>query len=386
MSLKSNARLLVKLSALMCANAYALDPESVKLADGITFTPTLKVSERYDDNFRQVEHGTESSWITGIAPKFVLAAKTSKSLYRLSYEADTDLFHSSPKDNNTDHYLDGEAVFKFDSRNRLKLDGGYEKVEDTAAQDQHVQNDRYTIAHSGAKYTYGAPTARGQIEVGGDYSELRYQNSGGINDYKERNTTALVSTFYYRVAPKTRALVEARYTDFRYVSNTQLNSNNVALLGGLTWKATAKTTGTIKIGGEQKRFDDSSLGNKSGSLWEAGVSWSPKTYSTFGLTTRHQIDEGSDGSSSIEDQTSTVNWEHHWLQRLSTEIHYSHSSLKYQDIVRDDTVDQYGLGVKYNMRRWLDIGLSYTRAKDDSTADDQSYTRNIYMISVTAGL
>lgn len=386
MSLKTNTRTLIKFSALLCANAWAVDPASVKLIDGVTFTPTLKVSERYDDNFREVEHGRESSWITGVTPKFVLEAEKAKSAYRLSYEADSDTFHSSPKDNNTDHYLDAEAKYKFDSRNQLKLDAGYQRVEETATLDQDLENDKYTISHAGGMYTYGARTARGQVEVGADYEQLRYQNSDGINNDKERNTTALVSTFYYRVAPKTRALIEGRYTDYDYVSNTDLDSHNVALLGGVTWDATAKTSGTLKLGAERKSFDDSTGDSKIGTLGEISAKYKPRTYSTFEAKAGRQLIEGHDGADSIEQTTAGLSWEHYWLQRFATNVGYTHASESYQNIDREDKIDLFVVGATYKMRRWLDVGLSYKRAKDDSTAQDESYQRNIYLISFTASL
>jgi hypothetical protein len=391
MSLKTNTRSLIKFSALLCANAWAVDPESIKLADGVTFTPTLKVSERYDDNFRQVEHGRDSSWITGVSPTFVLEAEKAKSAYRLSYKADSDTFHSSTKDNNTDHYLDAEAKYKFDSRNQLKLDAGYQRIEETATLDhtpldQNPQNDKYTVSHAGGMYTYGARSARGQVEVGVDYEQLRYQNSDGINNDKERNTTALVSTFYYRVAPKTRVLIEGRYTDYDYVSNTTLDSQNVAVLGGVTWEATAKTSGTVKLGAEKKSFDDSTGGSKIGTLGEISAKWKPRTYSTFEAKAGRQLIEGHDGADAIEQTDATLSWEHYWLKRFATNVGYTHASENYQNINRQDKIDLFVVGATYKMRRWLDVGLMYKRTKDDSTALNESYQRNIYIISFTAGL
>jgi hypothetical protein len=392
MILKVNARALLVLSGFICVDAWAidrqtiLDPQSIKLVDDLTFTPTLQVSERYDDNFRQVEHNTQSSWIMGATPSFVLAADTAKSRYAVAYTADNNTYLSSPEDNHTNHYLDADATLKFDSRHRLKIDAGYEKIEDTASEDKNPENDKYSLGHVGGLYTYGAPTARGQIDFGADYSQLRYQNSGGLNDDKERNTAAFVSTLYLRVAPRTRALAEARYTRFDYVSNTALNSNSVALLGGVTWDATAKTSGTFKVGAQQKRFDDSSIGNKSGSLWEVGVDWKPRTYSTFSLKSRHSLDEGDDGASSIDNLSTTLGWEHRWLERLSTHVSYTRSDQNYQNIDRDDKVDVFDLGVSYKMRRWLGVAVSYKHAQDDSNAANESYQRNIYLFSVTASL
>lgn len=387
MSIKFNASTLAAaVSAALCANAWALEPQSIKLTDGLTFTPTLQVSERYDDNFRAAENNEESSWITAITPTFTLAAEGRKSAYALSYTANSDIFHSSHKDNNTDHHLTADGVFEFDARNRLKLNAGYHKVEETASQDQNIENDKYSTANVGGVYSYGAESARAQIDFGANYQELRYQNGNNLNADKERDTSALSSTFYYRVAPKTRALVEARYTDYDYVTNDRLNSNNVALLGGLTWDATAKTSGTVKIGGEKKRFDDSRLDDKSGSMWEVGVDWKPRTYSTFSLTTRRALDEGDDGASSIEAQSTTLSWEHEWLDRLTSTVSYSYTDKEYQDVDRDDKIDTFGLGLTYAMRRWLDLGVGYKYSENDSTAVGESYKRNIYMISVSASL
>jgi len=380
----------VAISAALCANAWAVDPQRIKLSDGLSLTPTLQVSERYDDNFRAVEENEESSWITSITPTFVLAAEGRKSAYQLSYSAASDIFHSSQKDNNTDHHLLGDAVFEFDARNRLKLNAGYNRIEETAAQStqtrRSMENDRYTTANAGGVYSFGAQTARTQLDLGASYQELRYQNSGGLNADKERDTTALSSTVYYRVAPKTRALVELRHTDYDYVSNDRLNSYNIAMLTGLTWDATAKTTGTVKFGAEKKRFDTAALDDNSGSMWEVGVKWMPRSYSTFNLQTRRALDEGDDGASAIQTQSTTLSWKHQWLDRLNSDVSYTYTDQQYQDYKRDDRLNVFGIGLTYEMRRWLDIGVGYKYADNDSTMALESYERNIYSISFTASL
>ncbi len=390
MSLKSNARSLIKLSALLCANACADElnvPQSIKFENGLTFTPYLQTSERYDDNFREVERHPDASWITSLTPSFNLASNDGKRAYKLSYKADSDIFESSHKDDNTDHYLDGTAGFDFNARNRLKLEAGYKKVEETATLDQHLENDKYTFSHLGGMYTYGARTARGQLELSADYSQMRYQNSDGINNDKERDATALIGTLYFKVAPNTRALVETRWTQFEYVSNKKLDNDTVALLGGLSWDATANTTGTVKLGAERKLYDDPAVGDKGGSLWEVGVDWKPRSYSTFSLKTHHQLDEGTDGASAIDNLTTSLDWEHEWLDRLSTVASYSYTTKDYQDDAeRQDKINRYGFLVKYQMRRWLGFDIGYRHGKEKSTFADESFERNIYKFSVTATL
>lgn len=395
MSKKLHISLVALAVAAASSSALALEAASIRLADGIEFTPTLQVSESYDDNFRAVEKKEESSWITTIAPTLTLDAYGDKSAYRLSYRAVSDTFHSSHKDNNTDHHLNAEAGFEFDARNRLKLSAGYHDVEETASLDQNVENDQYTAKNIGGVYTFGAESARAQLDLGANYDEMRYSNSGRLNADKERDATALRSTLYYRVAPKTKVLLEGRHTDYEYVNpeGRQKDSKNIGLLTGVTWEATAKTTGTVKIGREKKDFDDSRLDDKSTGMWEIGVTWEPRTYSRFSLNTRRGFDEGSDNADTIKTQSTTLSWNHDWAERLSSTVSYTRSVQDYQyDVAgrkREDTLDSFGLSLNYEMRRWLDIGVGYKYADNDSDAtprNSESYTRNIFALTLNASL
>lgn len=388
MSKKLHISLMALAVSAASSSALALEPASIRVADGIEFTPTLQISERYDDNIRAVETNEESSWVTQITPTFTLGAEGSKSAYQISYSAVSDIFHSNHKDNNTDHHLTADVGMEFDARNRLVLNAGYHEIEETASVDQDVENDMYNTKNVGGVYTFGAQSARAQIDFGANYEELRYTNSGGLNADNERDTTALRTTFYYRVAPKTRALLEGRYTDYDYVNpeGRLRNSDNTALLAGLTWEATAKTTGTAKFGREKKDFDDSSISEKSTGMWEVGATWKPRTYSSFSLNTRRGFDEGEDNASTIETQSTTLSWDHSWAERLGSTVSYTRSDQDYQDVKREDTSDTFAVRLTYEMRRWLDIGLGYQYSENDSDADNESYERNIYTLSVTASL
>lgn len=384
--------LVVAVAAGLSAQAFAVEPQSIRLTDGVIFTPTLKVVESHDDNFRAVEKNKKSSWITTIAPSFQLNADSNKSAYQLKYTASSDTFHSSHKDNNVDHYFTGDAGFEFNSRNRLRLNAGYKQIEETASADQKIENDKFNSKNVGGVYTFGAEAARTQVEFGANYDELRYDNSSldssgqRLNKNKERDATALRSTVFYEVAPKTKVLLEGRYTDYDYKSFTDRDSKNKGLLAGITWDATAKTSGTFKVGREKKDFKKSVYSDKSTGMWEAGVTWAPLTYSTFNLNTRRGFDEGEDDASAIKTQNTRLGWKHNWMERLYSEVSYARSDRKYQEISRTDKRDDYGVSLTYQARRWLDVGVGYTYADNDSNAKDQSYKRNIYALTVSASL
>ncbi len=56
--------------------------------------------------------------------------------------------------------------------------------------------------------------------------------------------------------PKTSLLLEARHTelDYKYTAS-QLDSEELRYYIGATWDATAATSGTIKVGPVEKKFD-----------------------------------------------------------------------------------------------------------------------------------
>ena len=407
----STLALLVAAAAGFSGAANAIEAQNIRVSDGVLFTPTLKVSERYDDNIYATKNQRKSSWITNLEPSFMLSLDRAKSAYRLKYVASRDFFHSSSRDNNTDHHLTADAGFEFNSRNRLTLNAGYHKMEDTASDTStpNSQNDKWNTKNIGGVYNFGARTARAQADLAVNYEELRYDNSARLangerlNKDKERDTKSVRATGYYGIAPKTKALVEARYSDFDYKSNTNRDSNNKALLAGVTWEATAKTTGTVKVGREKKSYDKSYYSDKSMGMWEAAVAWAPRTYSTFDFKLRRGFDEGDNYyeydsgehvSSSIKTTAYHAGWKHQWMDRLSSNLTYSYTDRKYQGdrasqaltSDRHDKIKQYGLGVTYEMRRWLDVGLGYTRRDNDSNRATRDYKRNIYALTFNASL
>ena len=79
------------------------------------------------------------------------------------------------------------------------------------------------------------------------------------------------------------------------------------------------------------------------------------------------------------------------MDRLSSNVTYTYTDRKYQNDSRvssdrHDKIKQYGLGMTYEMRRWLDVGLGYTRRDNDSNVDSRDYKRNIYALTFNASL
>lgn len=376
-------KLLAAISGCLAGTAWALEPKSIDI-QGLDFTPTLSLSERYDDNFRALSSDEQASWITTLTPEFTLTAEDRNSAYRLNYKAANNHYHSAADADHTDHELLLESIWAFSARQRLQLEAGYSENENTASTAINGENDSYSNSTVGGLYSFGAVSAANQLGLGLTQERLRYDNSGAINDDKDRDSRALVATWSHALGGSTRALMELRHTDYDYVlASSQRSSTNQALLAGATWEASARTTGKLRVGYERKDFDDDRVSDLSSPMWEVSVDWAPRSYSVVTLTARRAFDEGDDGADAMKTTQTELLWRHEWTSRTSTNVSLGRTQQLYEGQERDDDIDTFGLSLVYAVRRWLDISAGYRYRDNVSSLASESYQRNIYLLTLT---
>lgn len=384
MTIKTHGPFALFMIYLCPGTAWSLDPQSIDIY-GFDFTPTLLFSESYDDNFRELERA-QSSMVTKVAPTFELKAEDRNSATRLIWQPTRYIYHDESDASNTAQRVRLNSIMEFTDRHRLKLDAEARKYERTTSTAVDGINDKIRSNRVNGLYTYGARSAANQIDLGASYAQLRYDNSDGINDDKERNTTGLTTTWYHRIGSNTRGLLQYDHTDFDYLSNNRLNSTSDAVLAGAEWDFTARTSGKVRVGYERKNFDDSSVDDLSNPTWRVDLRWKPRTYSTFSFVARQAMAEGDDGADAVKTTSVLVGWRHGWTERITTVAEVGLARYEYEGQERTDDLRDYNLAVEYAMRRWLDIELGYRYRNDDSDADNQSFERNIFLLGFNVSL
>lgn len=386
MALKSRCPVALIMASLYPGMAWSINPQAIDVY-GFDFTPSFLFSESYDDNFREVENNKKSSMITKLAPTFELKAEDRNSATRLIWQPTRYIYHEESDASNTAQRVRAESVMEFTDRHRLKLEAEYRKWERTESTAVEGINDKLNNKRVGGLYTFGAKSADNQIDFGANYAELRYDNGDGINDDKERNTTALTSTWYHRIGSNTRGLLEYDHTHFDYLqADSPRSSNSDAVLAGAVWDFTARTTGKVRAGYEKKNFDNSESKDLDNPTWQVDLQWKPRTYSTFTFVARQALAEGDDGAEAVKSTFTQVGWRHGWTERISTVAQAGIGRYVYEGQSRTDNFQDYNLAVVYAMRRWLDIELGYRYRDNDSDADDESFTRNVFQISFNVSL
>ncbi len=365
------------------------DPASIS-AGSLKITPELAVQVGHDDNLFTTRSNKTDSLLTILHPSVKFLADKGNDSYNLTYTVEDGTYHDSNADNYTDHDLRGEALLELNSRNHLDLKATYLKEHETRGSTDAASGDKPSLYQDkmfDAKYRYGAKEARGAIEVKGSYLDRRYVSFEPLNASRDRENWQINSTFFYRVAPKTSLVAEARHEDIDYdLATSTQDSTERKYFVGATGEATAKTSGTAKFGYSETDYDSASREDQDGDSWEVEVKWEPQTYSTFTLATAQEFEESDGIGDGIDTESLSLSWEHYWKKRLSTTLTFAHEEQDYINFDRNDETDNGKVRVQYDMRRWLSISLEYAYTDADSNIASEQYKRNEFMLTVSASL
>jgi hypothetical protein len=365
-------------------------PASVQMGDTpLYFTPYIGLAYGRDDNLFFSDVFKRASNLYLVSPGVKVDARSPNSVLQLAYQGQIGRYTDSEDDNYIDHTFRSQFDFALDRRNFFKLGYDYIRGHDPrGSTDRPTSNspDKYRLSSPSIAYAFGAPGAVGRLEAYYSDAHKRYLNNRDVTFASDRNTQEFGGIFYWRVMPKTYVLAEARRTVLGYLDPASpFNSTEYRYYGGVSWEATAATTGTVKIGRIEKRFE-SDAPRFTGTSWEVTVTWAPRTYSKFDLFTVRTPTESTGLGDFILSDITGVTWTHAWTSVLNTGVDARFQKDRYKGFDRTDEIYSLGLKVGYRFRRWLTLGAEYTYTNRDSNLNNFDYDRNFYLLTATASM
>lgn len=388
-----NKSLLVLAGLFACGAAgAAVDEESSAPAyrlGGVTIYPGIGVVLKNDSNifrYGDTDPDKRSSKITVLSPSLVLQARKDADTYLLTYNADIGRYSNSSADNYVDQKFLGEAEMELTTHSTLTIQPEYLTGHDDRGSTFGAATAEPNTWHSSGlngSFSYGAEEARGNAMFALGYTDLQYRNNRDVTTAYDRQVASAGGTFYFRVQPKTSLLVSAKHTAIAYKqTGSLLNSKEDRYMVGLKWEATAQTTGEIKIGQLQKKFD-STLPAYSGGSWEGDVRWSPVTYVNVDLISSRQTNETTLlNSSTILLSNSGANVAYDLYDRVTLHANGYRTKEDFAGVGRIDHTNTWGLKAEYKFRSWLIGGAEYTSSAKISNNSLNDYSRNIFLLSV----
>jgi polysaccharide biosynthesis protein VpsM len=360
-------------------------PLGLRLGDSpVFFAPFVNLAAGYDDNVGLTRTNEQSSPFYIFSPGFLLDARDASKIFQLSAQSAVGHYSDSENDNYVDHTVRGSLDWAISGRQAIRF--GYDAIRGHEARGQtdrvseSNRPDKYRLTTPSVLYAFGTPGAQGRIEAWYGDAHKRYINNRSTTALADRDTEEYGASFYWRVMPRTHALVEVRRTNIDYTSPlSPFDSREDRFYGGVTWDATAATSGTVKVGSLRKRFTNGPSSRDAS--WEALVSWSPRTYSRFDVYTSRQPVESTGLGSFILSSATGVTWTHSWNSLVSTAINARFQNDEYQGFNRDDDVKSLGAKVAYKFRRWVTLGAEFTHTQRDSNQPAFEYDRNLWMVT-----
>ena len=268
--------------------AYSFPSEEtggVEMGDSAVYaTPSVGLGVGHDDNLFLSNTNTKSSVIEVLSPGLRLDAHRPGLVLKSSWQGQYGRYTDSRADDYQDQYWLNSVDWALDQRTFFRLGYDYLRGHDARGSTDRPNSDspdRYRLSVPRAMFAYGAPGAQGRVELYYSDAHKDYLNHNDTTAVSDRDTTEAGGAFYWRVGPKTYALVEARDTKIDYDIQNPLSGHETRYFVGLSWEATAATTGTVKIGELRRSFDGDNIPSHTSPSWEAEITWSPRTYTQF---------------------------------------------------------------------------------------------------------
>jgi hypothetical protein len=357
----------------------------------ITAYPSIGLSFKRDSNLYFSPTNTTADTIRILSPSVRFEAKQAANTYSLVLGSTLGRYNRQTADDYTNYNINGLASLDMTTRLRASIKADYIDAQDPRGSTNNALSatpDRYRQTYVGGIASYGAKGAQGRIDVELGKLAREYYNNRATTFAMDRDNTDAGATFIWRVAPKTSLLLQAKHTRIDYVDATStLDSTENRLLGGVTWEATAKTTGIFKFGMVKKSFGDGTRADTTSPSWEGAIQWSPRTYSHVDFNFGRMPAETTGGLGNFIDRTTTgAIWTHQWTSQVTTAASASYLTDVYKGFDRRDNLQNFGLKATYAMRRWLNFGADYTHTFRDSSDNNFDYRRNTVMLFVNATL
>lgn len=358
----------------------------ITFENGVYVYPSALIGYGRNDNVLGTQTNKVASNFTVLQPQLVAEIKRAGDRYTFNYIGNYARYSNSGADDYDHHELWAAADNYFTSRLRLGVGVGYIESSDARGSTNRTTSaapDRWHAPVARVLGIYGAPGAMGRLELESSLMQKRYENNRVNTEASDVDIAVVSGRFFYRVLPKTLVVFEMRETwsDYPLATSTQDNSDR-RLYAGLTWDATAKTTGTVKVGRAYKNFDSGARQDASMGSWEASVRWSPMTYSVVDFVTSKAPADSTGLGNFTTNTASTLVWNHRWASYISSRLSTGLIKTDYSGADRHDDTRNYGIGFYRELGYRLRLGLDWNRTDRGSNQTVNEFKRDVTMVTL----
>jgi hypothetical protein len=353
--------------------------------------PFVSVEQKYDDNiFLEPNNQEDNDWITttilGLDLKMPLVAGREEDFtLKAKYDIDFFEFWDHNNQNRVDHNLSALADLKFTNDITLKIDDNFQKTADPP-------NSELTSLEKRFRNSAGAVLGYMREKIGFDfgYKNIRddYNSLNSLDKYEHVST----ATGYFNLSPKTSLFGEYNFGKIVYDNNTTNSDskyNQYRL--GVKGEIAPKLTGLLKAGYKKTDYKDSSKENFKGFTTLVNVAYALHERTNLNLFGERGSEESTYSTNSyfeydkvglkvdheLADKVFLIGEGYYQLSKYPVQTTESSVTAKREDKLWDGI-----LGLRFELKEWINFETNYEYKKRDSKFSTYDYTDNKFTAKV----
>jgi len=366
------------------------------------------VTETYDDNIYRSYGGKEkeADWVSTISPGIQLRLPVQRHSAQLDYRADINVFARNRETNFANQAAGGAVNLDFAGGLKITVSDSFKdaviprlgkQMQGVSGASDPFRDQPYNANDFTTRVIYRF-LDRWSGEVRFNNYDFRYKNS--YDDGGTYNRNNFGGTLYYRLTSRTDALLDYTYSITDYKTLDTYDSKSHAAYIGLSFDPTAKLRGYIKLGFEEKNYDqDLPTRNKTFTSFSAisSLSWAISPNNILTLTGTQLILEDWQTHAPYTYRDVNLGYRH---QLTAYEKIYLNANIGYgtqqfeqptQDAdnafkTRDDKRIYGGAGIGYAPQPWLSFNLGYLNIRNNSNFINYDFSENKVFLNATFAL
>lgn len=371
------------------------DPLGIRAGTFLLF-PSVAVEGGYDDNVYAQEDDEQDDFFAVVRPQ--INARSDWNRHALNLRAGVE--GTKYLEENDNDYVDffSSADGRLDITRDNILIGGLELNrlhEDRESPDDEGEgNDLTEYWNPIARLAYRRNFNRIYGLVGADFTRFDFEDSDD-ND-RDRNQYRGRLRGGYEISPRIAGFGEGIYEirDYDDTPNrggVDRNSEGYSLRGGVEIDITGLLFGELALGYTHREYDDDDLDDVGGLGGGGVLTWNVTPLTTIifeatGEVRETTVDFEGDEASGRFDKELGVDVTHELLRNVLLNANASYTRSDFEGTERSDDTYRVGGGVTYLINRNLSLDASYRFSNRQSDDSDAEYTRNIFLVGVTARL
>lgn len=353
--------------------------------------PFASVEQKYDDNiFLEPKNQEDDDWITttilGFGLKMPLVpGREEDFILKLKYDADFIKFWDNTKQDRFDHNILAIADLKFANDFTLKIRDQFQKTADPPNSETTSLEKRF---RNSSQAVLGYMREKIGFDFGYENTRDDYNNLNDLDRYEHVFTT----TGYYQLFPKTSILGEYNFGKIIYDNNnTNSDSEYQQYRLGIKGQIAPKLTGLVKAGYKKTDYKDSSKKDFTGFTTFVNVTYDLKERTTLNVYAERGSEESTYSTNNyFEYDKGGLKLDHELLERFFLVGGGYYQLNKYPDQTtegsvtarRKDKVWDGTVGVRYEIKEWVNMEANYEFKKRDSKFSTYDYKDNRYTVKI----